>query len=94
MSGKKEFGRAAPGIATRAELEARIKSRPKPRLERHLTITGTEERIVHGQVNAANENRIRILRERFSVLKDKARGDQAQARLAGKAKGDFGRADD
>jgi hypothetical protein len=45
-------------------------------------------------VNAANENRIRILRERFSVLKDKARTDQAQARLAGKARGDFGRADD
>ena len=94
MSGKKEFARAAPGIATRAELEARMKARPKPKLERNLTITGTEERIVHGQVNAANENRIRILRERFSVLKSKVRGDQAQARLSGKAKTDFGRADD
>lgn len=94
MSGKKDFGRAAPGIATRSELEARIKARPKPKLERHLTITGTEERIVHAQVNAANENRIRILKERFAKLKETARGDQAQARLSGKAKGDFGRADD
>jgi len=91
MSGKKEFGRAAPGIATRSELEARIKARPKPKLERHLTITGTEERIVHGQVNVANENRIRILRERFATLKNKARNDQAQARSGGKTKSDFGR---
>jgi len=91
MSGRRDFARAAPGIATRAELEARIKARPKPKLERHLTISGSKERIVHGEVNAANENRIRILQERFSKLKDNARSDQAGARLTGKAKSDFGR---
>lgn len=91
MSGKKEFGRAAPGIATRAELEARIKARPKPELEQHLTISGTEERIVHAQVNAANENRIGYLRERLERLHKTLLRNQAKARLSGKVKSDFGR---
>lgn len=91
MSEKKIFTRAASDIATRAELEQRIKARPKPRHELHLTISGTEEHTVHAEVNAANEDRIRDLQKRLDALRNGARGPQAHARLSGKAKGDFGR---
>jgi hypothetical protein len=91
MTGKTAFGRAAVNIATRAELDSRIKARLKPRAEMHLTIGGAEERIVHAQLDAANENRIRHLQERLDALRSGLRGSQAKARLTGKAQGDFGR---
>lgn len=94
MSGREAFGRAAVNIATRAELDSRIKARLRPRAEMHLTIGGTDERIVHAQLDAANENRIRHLQERLEALRSGLCRNQARARLTGKARGDFGRSRD
>ncbi|WP_088343684.1 MULTISPECIES: hypothetical protein [Rhodomicrobium] len=94
MTGREAFGRAAVDIATRAELDSRVKARARPRAEMHLTIGGAEERIVHSQLNAANENRIRHLQERLDALRSGLKETQAKARLTGKAQGDFGRSRD
>jgi hypothetical protein len=91
MSGQQHFARAAAGVATRAELDQRLAARPKPRAERHLTIGGTQEHMVHAMLDAANERRIRYLQERLESLRTGIRHDQAQARLTGKARGDFER---
>lgn len=91
MRDRKEFERAAAGLASRAELDQRLAARPKPRIERHLTIGGTQEYAVHATLDAANERRILYLQERLDWLRDTPRHDQAQARLSGKARGDFGR---
>jgi hypothetical protein len=91
MTGKDAFGRAAVNIATRDELERRIKARSKPRAEAHLTIGGWQEQRVHTRLDAANENRIRDLQEKLDALRSGLRETQAKARLSGKAQGDFGR---
>ena len=93
MNPRRNFGAAASGIVTRAELEARITARAKPVAERHPAPPGWEVGEVRVQVDAANESRIRHIQSRLERASSEARGDLALSKMCGKARVDFGRCD-
>ena len=87
--GKSAVAEASP-ISTRAELDQRIANRPKPTIERHLTIEGSQEREVRRQVDAFSENRIKALESRLDQAGKRLEHGFRLAQLRGRAKGDFG----
>lgn len=91
MSKPKEFGRAASGVVTRAELDQRIAAQPKPRAELHLTPNGYEVQTVNTEQFKAYRDRIHHLRDRLNRAQDALRDDRAKALLRGRAKHDFDR---
>ena len=80
MSGPGPTPAEVSPIATRAELDRRIASRPKPTTGRHLTIDGWQRTEVHRIVNAFTENRIKELASR---LEQARQGLQRDFRTAG-----------
>lgn len=84
---------AAPArpLTTSAELKARIAERKAPEVRPSLTPGGALETDVHTQVRAANEARIRELRERLEAARDGLNRNHAKARLTGHARADFDR---
>lgn len=87
----KEFGRAASGVVTKAELDQKIAAQPKPRVELHLTPGGYEVKEVNTQLFKTYRDRIRHLRERLEGAHDTLRDDRARAMQRGRAKQDFDR---
>jgi hypothetical protein len=78
-------------IATRAELETRVKARATPEVEHHLTPGGSVETVVTQRIDAQNENRIQDLRSRLDNSHQTLRQDFSLSRMHGKAKVDFDR---
>ena len=78
-------------IATKAELEARVKARATPKVEHHLTPGGGAELQVHQSVNLENEKRIQNLRTRLNERSAQLKQQFGQSRMHGKAKADFDR---
>lgn len=91
MSKPEEFGRAASGAVTKAELDQRIAAQPKPRAELHLTPNGWEVQAVNTEQFKAYRDRIHHLRERLNNAHDTLRDDRAKAAIRGRAKHDFDR---
>ncbi|MBU1210177.1 MAG: hypothetical protein KJ587_02765 [Alphaproteobacteria bacterium] len=91
MTKKDEFGLSASGVATKAELEARIAARPKPRAELHLTPQGWEVAQVNGQINKDAERRIRALRQSLDQARHRLETGHGKALIRGKAKHAFDR---
>ena len=91
MSKTKEFGSAARGISTKAELKQRLAARSKPKVELHYTMEGTEARTVNRQLNRASERRIKHLRERLGYASNRIKRDHLKSRLKGKSRTDFDR---
>lgn len=87
----KEFGRAASGVVTKAELDQRIAARPKPRAELHLTPNGWEATEVRRQIDQDSERRIRHIDERLRVARESFEKGHARALQRGRAKQDFDR---
>lgn len=91
MSNPKEFGSAASGIVTKAELEQRIAARPKPRVELHLTPSGSEAVNVRRSIDHDRERRIQHLDERLQKAREKLEKGHGLALQRGRAKQDFDR---
>lgn len=91
MSKSKEFGSAASGAVTKAELEQRIAARPKPRAELHLTPNGWEAVDVRRQIDREGERRIRHLDERLKEARENLEKGHSLALQRGRAKQDFDR---
>jgi len=91
MSKSEQFGKAASGAATKAELEKRVASRPKPKIERHLTPKGPQIVKLRQTLDRANENRIIHLRERLDKAKAGFEKDRGKALMRGRAKEAFDR---
>ncbi len=91
MTSKKSFGSAASGISTKAELEHRIKARPKPRAELIFTIGGSVTQDVHTQVNKSAEDRIKHLKERLGKASNDLKIDRLRAQLKDKSRSHFDR---
>ena len=91
MSKAKEFGAAASGVATKAELERQIAAQPKPRVELHLAPEGYIVQQVHVETFKKSEQRIRHLRDRLDGAHDRIRTDRARAMIKGRAKHEFDR---
>lgn len=91
MSEKDEFGLAASGTATKAELDQRIAARPKPRAELHLTPMGWEAAHVRRQIDQESERRIRHLDERLKKARETFERGHSFALLRGRARHDFDR---
>jgi len=87
----KEFGRAASGVVTKAELDQRIAARPKPRAELHLTPQGWEANDVRRQIDQESERRIRHIDERLKTARENFKNGHARALQRGRAKQDFDR---
>ena len=87
----KEFGRAASGVITKAELDQRIAARPKPRAELHLTPQGWEATEVRRQIDQESERRIRHIDERLKIARENFKNNHARALQRGRAKQDFDR---
>lgn len=87
----KEFGRAASGVVTKAELDQRIAARPKPRAELHLTPQGWEAAEVRRQIDQASERRIRHIDERLKAARENFKNGHARALQRGRAKKAFDR---
>lgn len=87
----KEFGRAASGVVTKAELDQRIAARPKPRAELHLTPNGWEAADVRRQIDQESERRIRHIDERLKQARQNFENGHARALQRGRAKQDFDR---
>lgn len=80
-------------IATKAEYDHRVNSRPTPELEPHLTPDdGTQAPVDHA-VNHDNEARIQKLRNSLLNAQDGLRHDRKIAKVRGQAQHDFGHAD-
>lgn len=88
---KPEFGRAASGVVTKAELDQRIAAQPKPRAELHLTPNGWEVQTVNTEQFKAYRDRIHHLRDRLNRAQETLRDDRAKAVLRGRARHDFDR---
>ena len=86
-----EFGRAASGAVTKAELDQRIAARPKPRAELHLTPNGWEATQVKRQIDQESERRIRHIDERLKQAREAFKQGHARALLRGRAKQEFDR---
>ena len=86
-SGLGGVAEASP-ISTRAELDQRIANRPKPTIEQHLTIEGSQEREVHRQVDAF---RIKALESRLDQAGKRLEHGFRLAQLRGRVRGDFER---
>lgn len=86
-----EFGRAASGVVTKAELDHRIAAQPTPRAELHLTPDGYEVKEVNTELFKTYRDRIRHLRERLDQAHQTLRDDRARALQRGRAKQDFDR---
>ena len=91
MSKAKEFGAAASGVATKAELERQIAAQPKPRVELHLAPEGYIVQQGHVETFKKSEQRIRHLRDRLDGAHDRIRTDRARAMIKGRAKHEFDR---
>lgn len=87
----KEFGRAASGVVTKAELDQKIAAQPKPRVELHLTPQGYEVQEINTEQFRAFRDRIHHLRERLNGAHDQLRDHRAKALQRGRAKQDFDR---
>ncbi|AHB50024.1 hypothetical protein W911_06105 [Hyphomicrobium nitrativorans NL23] len=87
----KEFGRAASGVVTKAELDQRIAARRKPRAELHLTPNGWEATEVKRQIDKDSERRIRHIDERLKAARENFQTGHARALQRGRAKQDFDR---
>ena len=87
----KEFGRAASGVVTKAELDQRIAARPKPRAELHLTPSGWQATDVRRQIDQESERRIRHIDERLKQARENFETGHARALQRGRAKQDFDR---
>lgn len=91
MSKTKEFGSAASGVVTKAELEQRIAARPKPRAELHLTPKGWEAVDVRRRIDREGERRIQHLDERLQKARENFERGHGLALQRGRAKQDFDR---
>ena len=90
MSKANSFAAPPPAIATKAELDHLIESRPDPVPEPHLTPDGPDAADVRDQVHTMNENRLSELQERLGRLREDADRDFTFAGQEGRAKADFG----
>ena len=81
----------SPDIATKAELDHLIETRPSPTTELHLTPNGWEAGEVNRQVAVSHENRIVDLNDRLQRTRETLERDHAFARLEGLARVDFER---
>lgn len=91
MSKSKEFEVADGGIATKAEREQQIASRPIPRAEMHLTPPGWDTAQVQRHLFQEAERRIKYLDERLKLAREKIEKGHSHALLRGRAKQDFDR---
>jgi len=82
---------ASTDVATKAELDSRVASRPTPEVEHQLTPGGGIEMQVHQSVNLENESRIQNLRTRLEERSAALNEQFGQSRMHGKAKADFDR---
>lgn len=80
-----------PDIATRAEMLAKMRVRPRPAYEQHFIPNGYLTEQTHRSVRQAHERRIEHLRERLSDAKDRLETGFAIDPLHGKARTDFDR---
>ncbi len=81
----------SPEIATKAELDHLIETRPAPAMEMHLTPGGPETSQINRQVAVAHENRIVDLNERLERMRASVETDFSLSRLGGHARTDFER---
>lgn len=91
MTKPKEFGVAAGGIATKAELEQQIAARPKPRAELHLIPPGWDTAHVQRHLFQESEKRIKYLNERLKAARENFEQGHGRALQRGRAKQDFDR---
>lgn len=87
----KEFGRAASGVVTKAELDQKIAAQPTPRAELHLTPDGWTVQEVNTELFKAYRDRICHLRERLEGAHETLQNDRAIGLQRGRAKQDFDR---
>lgn len=91
---KKDFGAAhspPADIKTQAELLARLRQRPTPTPQMHLTPGGSTTATVNREVHNSNEQRIAKLRESLGSAKEGLETDFALKPKEGQARADFGR---
>jgi hypothetical protein len=80
-------------IATKAEYDHRVNSRPTPELEPHLTPDdGTQAPVDHA-VNRDNEVRIQQLRNSLLNAQERLRKDRGLASVRGRVQHDFDHTD-
>lgn len=82
----------ASDIATKAELDHLVETRPTPAQEIHLTPDNAVSAEVNRQVAVAHESRIVDLNERLQRMRDQTERDHAFAQVNDRAKADFERA--
>ncbi|MEP2829671.1 MULTISPECIES: hypothetical protein [Alphaproteobacteria] len=80
-----------PDIATRAEMLAKMRVRPRPAYEQHFIPSGYLTEQTHRSVQQAHERRIDHLRERLTDAKDRLETGFAIDPLHGTARTDFDR---
>lgn len=91
---KRDFNAARTSpvdIKTQAELLNRLRQRPTPSPEMHLTPGGATKTRVHREVHISNEERITELRQSLGSAKEGFETDFALKPKEGHAKADFGR---
>lgn len=81
----------ASDIATKAELDHLIETRPTPEREMHLTPMGPVTSVVNRQVAVVHEKRIVDLNERLERMRDTVERDFSLSRQHGHARADFER---
>lgn len=82
----------SPDIATKAELDHLIESRPVPTPEPALTPDRATTVSVNARVEALRVGRESDLRERLGRMRDSFKWDHSFAQVNDRAKADFGRA--
>lgn len=80
-------------IATKAELDHRINTRPTPELEPHLTPDDGTQAPVDNAISQDNERRIQKLRNSLLNAKERLDEDHELAQVRGQAKQDFSHSD-
>lgn len=87
----KKTNTPGPDIATRAEMLAKMRVRPRPAYEQHFIPNGYLTEQTHRSVQQAHERRIEHLRERLTDAKDRLETGFAIDPMHGKARTDFDR---
>lgn len=85
------FTKSASPIVTKAERDALIAARPKPKAEMHLTPEGAQKAEVKRTVNTMLEARIAAMTLRLERARESMRQDRTKALNRAKAKAGFER---
>ena len=91
MSSAGSFAAKPPAIATRAELDHLVETRPQPAPQRHLTPDGMAAPSIQDRLRAMRETRIGELQDRLQNARQGLEWGHASAQMQDKAKVEFER---